>query len=239
MKALPPAASARADGAGSKGATSIVHSDYRQARQRMVARQLRARDIRSEPILSAFESVPRHRFVDAALAGEAYSDRALPIGHGQTISQPYMVAVMTELLAPEQGQRVLEIGTGSGYQAAILSKLVRSVFTIERIAALAERAQAALADLKITNVLQLVSDGSVGWKAYAPYDGIMVTAGAPRVPYPLVRQLTDGGRLVVPTGSRHSQKLTVLVRVGDAYEQEQCVPCTFVPLVGEEGWDEG
>ena len=214
-----------------------MNTDYRQARLRMVEGQLRSRQVRDERVLAVFESLPRHRFVDSALAPQAYSDRALPIGHGQTISQPYMVAVMTELLAPEPADRVLEIGTGSGYQAAILSGLVRSVFTVERVAALAERARTIFGDLEITNILQRVGDGSVGWKQYAPYDGIIVTAGAPRVPYPLIKQLGEGGRLVVPTGSRHGQELTVLTRTDKGYDEMHCVPCTFVPLGGEEGWE--
>lgn len=213
-----------------------MHSDYRQARQRMVEKQLRARGIQDERVLAVFESVPRHAFVDQALAPQAYSDRALPIGHGQTISQPYMVAIMSQKLSPQPMHKVLEIGTGSGYQAAVLSKLARSVFTVERLGPLAERAKQVFAELGLTNILQKVGDGTMGWKAYAPYDGIIVTAGAPRVPHPLLQQLAEGGRLIVPTGSRGGQMLTIITRQGDEFHEERAVPCVFVPLVGEEGW---
>lgn len=210
--------------------------DYRQARARMVETQIRGGGITDERVLQAFIDVPRHEFVDPALAAQSYCDRALPISHGQTISQPYMVAVMTQHLRPQPEERVLEIGTGSGYQAAILSKLVRSVFTIERIPALADRAKEAFGRMGITNVIQRVGDGSLGWKAYAPYDGIIVTAGAPDVPRSLLEQLADGGRLVTPTGSRSSQILSIVTRDGDTFEKRTAVPCVFVPLLGKEGW---
>jgi protein-L-isoaspartate(D-aspartate) O-methyltransferase len=209
---------------------------YRQARTSMVDTQLRARGIRDERILEVFREIPRHEFVDAGLVAEAYSDRPLPIGHGQTISQPYMVAIMTESLAPRRGDRVLEIGTGSGYQAAILSRLARSVFTVERISELAESAKRVFQQLGYTNILQRVGDGSPGWKAYAPYDEIVVTAAAPEVPSSLLEQLAEGGRLVVPTGSRTSQVLEVVTRTGDSFHRANTVACTFVPLLGEEGW---
>jgi protein-L-isoaspartate(D-aspartate) O-methyltransferase len=210
--------------------------DYRQARLRMVEQQLCTRGITDDRVLAAFRDVPRHRFVDSALEAQAYTDRALPISHGQTISQPYMVAIMTQYLAPDPRDRVLEIGTGSGYQAAILSRLARSVFTVERIAELAQRARQTFADLGVTNVIQRVGDGSLGWVQYAPYDGILVTAGAPHVPASLRAQLADGGRLVVPTGSRGSQMLRIIQRLGEEYREESAVPCIFVPLLGEEGW---
>ena len=202
----------------------------------MVDTQLRPRGIHDARVLDAFLTVPRHEFVDPGLAGEAYADRPLPIGHGQTISQPYMVAIMTQCLAPRSEDRVLEIGTGSGYQAAILSHLVRTVFTVERIAPLAQRAKDAFVRLGLTNVLQRVGDGSVGWEAYAPYDGIVVTAGAPRVPPSIVAQLAEGGRLVIPTGGPATQTLRVIVREGGRLQDREEVGCVFVPLVGEEGW---
>jgi protein-L-isoaspartate(D-aspartate) O-methyltransferase len=202
----------------------------------MVDTQLRPRGIHDPRVLEAFLAVPRHEFVDPGLAGEAYADRPLPIGHGQTISQPYMVAIMTQCLAPRSEDRVLEIGTGSGYQAAILSHLVRTVFTVERIAPLAQRAKDAFVRLGLTNVLQRVGDGSVGWEAYAPYDGIVVTAGAPRVPPSIVAQLAEGGRLVIPTGGPATQTLRVIVREGGRLQDREEVGCVFVPLVGEEGW---
>ena len=210
--------------------------DYRQARRRMVETQMRGRRISTERVLGAFLDMPRHEFVDAALAPQAYSDRALPIGHGQTISQPYMVGIMTALLDPEPHHRILEIGTGSGYQAAILSTLVRSVFTIERIAPLANRAKEIFQRLGLTNIIQQVGDGSIGWKSYAPYDRIIVTAAAPDVPDALRQQLADGGRLIVPTGSRGGQMLTMIDRQGEHFTTSTDVPCVFVPLVGKEGW---
>jgi protein-L-isoaspartate(D-aspartate) O-methyltransferase len=213
-----------------------VAIDYRQARRRLVDEQLRARGIADERVLAAFLEVPRHEFVDAALAPQAYTDRALPIGHGQTISQPYMVGIMTALLRPQPQDRVLEIGTGSGYQAAVLSRLVRTVFTVERLPALARRAQAAFERLGLTNILQRVGDGSLGWKAYAPYDGIVVTAGSPAVPASLLAQLGTGGRLVIPTGSRECQVLKVVTRGAQGDSEDHNLRCVFVPLVGEEGW---
>lgn len=217
---------------------SLPGPDYPQARARMVAMQLRARGIRDERLLEAMGAVPRHAFVDAALAPEAYSDRPLPIGHGQTISQPFMVALMTAALAVEPEDRVLEIGTGSGYQAAILSLLSRSVFTVERVPALVARSREILAQLGVSNVVQRVGDGSLGWHTHAPYQGIVVTAGSPRVPRALLGQLVDGGRLVVPTGNREAQRLKVITRRGDAFEEDESIECVFVPLIGEEGWRE-
>jgi len=210
--------------------------DYRQARLRMVEQQLIPRGITDPRVLETFREVPRHRFVDSALEAQAYTDRALPISHGQTISQPYMVAVMTQYLAPGPQDRILEIGTGSGYQAAILSRLVRTVFTVERVPELAAQAKQVFADLRVTNVIHRVGDGSRGWAQYAPYDGIVVTAGAPHVPASLRAQLADKGRLVVPTGSRGSQMLQIIRREGNTFREESAVPCVFVPLVGEEGW---
>lgn len=202
----------------------------------MVAQQLQSRDIRDRRILDAFLEIPRHQFVDSALAAQVYSDRAIPIGHGQTISQPYMVGAMTQALSPGPEDRILEIGTGSGYQTAVLARLARSVFTIERIAPLAQRAKAVFAELGFDNIIQKIGDGSVGWKTYAPYDGIIVTAGGPEVPDSLVAQLADGGRLVIPTGSRTHQELTIVTREGERYHTERGISCIFVPLIGEEGW---
>jgi protein-L-isoaspartate(D-aspartate) O-methyltransferase len=218
--------------------SGAVHDagDPLAARVRMVEQQLRSRGIEDERVLQAFLDVPRHRFVESALRDGAYGDHALPIGQSQTISQPYMVALMTEALRTEPGDRILEIGTGSGYQAAILSRLVQTVFTVERISALAQRAQQALKDLGIGNVIQRMGDGSVGWSQYAPYDGIVVTAGAPRVPESLLGQLAVGGRLVVPIGSESGQVLHVIERGASGLLEEESCLCSFVPLIGKEGW---
>jgi protein-L-isoaspartate(D-aspartate) O-methyltransferase len=208
------------------------------ARARMVEQQLRARGIRDERVLDAFLHVQRHRFVEPALRDSAYGDHALPIGLAQTISQPYMVALMTESLRTEPEHRILEIGTGSGYQAAILSRMVRTVFTVERIPALSQRAQQILSELGIRNVIQRTGDGSVGWSQFAPYDGIVVTAGAPRVPESLLGQLSVGGRLVVPIGSGGSQVLRIIERGPEGVRAEETCLCSFVPLIGREGWRE-
>jgi protein-L-isoaspartate(D-aspartate) O-methyltransferase len=205
-------------------------------RTRMVDSQLRARGIRDERVIHAFLSVPRHLFVEPAMHGSAYGDYALPIGQGQTISQPYMVALMTEAVQPAPEDRILEIGTGSGYQAAILASLARTVFTVERIPSLAQRAQRILIEIGVKNVIQKVGDGSSGWKQFAPYDGIVVTAGAPHVPDSLREQLADGGRLVVPVGDPGNQVLRIIERRGESYAQEDGCLCSFVPLIGREGW---
>ncbi len=182
--------------------------------------------------------VPRHLFVPEAVARDAYEDRPLPIGEGQTISQPYMVAAMTAALAPGPADRVLEVGTGSGYQAAILARLARSVVTIERHPALAARARAAMDALGITNVRVVVGDGSNGYPDEAPYDRILVTAGAPAVPESLKDQLADGGRLVIPVGSEGLQHLIVVERQGAAFATVEGEGCVFVPLIGQHGWPE-
>jgi protein-L-isoaspartate(D-aspartate) O-methyltransferase len=205
----------------------------------MVEQQLRSRAIRDERVLDAFLRVPRHLFVEPAMQGAAYGDYALPIGHGQTISQPYMVALMTEALRPQPEDRILEIGTGSGYQAAILATLVRTVFTVERIAPLAQRAQKILAGASITNVVQRVGDGTVGWKQFAPFDGIVVTAGAPKMPDSLREQLAMGARLVIPIGAGSQQVLRIIERRADGFREEESCLCSFVPLIGREGWQEG
>jgi protein-L-isoaspartate(D-aspartate) O-methyltransferase len=214
--------------------------DYEKARERMVLEQIQGRGISSPTVLAALREIPRHKFVDQALEASAYSDHALPIGQSQTISQPYMVALMSELLALRPHDRVLEIGTGSGYQTAILSRLCRTVFTIERIPELGLRAQKILAELGLENVVLRIGDGTIGWSRFAPFQGIIVTAGAPEVPPTLVEQLAEGGRLVVPTGPRGQQRLLVLQKEGPGRLSNQwSVPCTFVPLIGREGWGPG
>jgi protein-L-isoaspartate(D-aspartate) O-methyltransferase len=177
-------------------------------------------------------------FVDEALRGRAYTDSALPIGHGQTISQPYIAARMSELLRVEPGHRILEIGTGTGYQTALLARLAEEVFSIERVPALAERAQANLRELGYRNVRLKVGDGSMGWPDRAPFDGILVAAGAPSIPRPLAEQLGAGGRMILPVGDAHAQILTLVVREEQGLSSTSHDDCVFVRLVGEEGWRE-
>lgn len=210
--------------------------DYEIARERMVAEQLVGRGIKDPRILAAMRKVPRHLFVEEALAARAYGDYPLPIGEKQTISQPYMVALMTEALSPQSKDRILEIGTGSGYQAAILAELCSKVFSIERIKVLAERAERILADLGYSNFQIRVGDGTNGWKEEAPFEGIMVTAGAPRVPKALMEQLSNGGRLVIPIGDEFSQSLTKIVREGNEFRHSNLTGCIFVKLIGDQGW---
>lgn len=209
--------------------------DEEALRAEMVTRQIEGRGLRHARVLAVMRSVPRHRFVPDELRRAAYEDRPLPIGDGQTISQPYMVAAMTAALDPQPGDRVLEIGTGSGYQAAVLAQLCREVVTIERHAGLAARAEACLADLGTLNVRVEVGDGSLGFPAVQPYDGILVTAGAPAVPPPLRAQLAEGGRLVIPVGSATYQELVVETRRGDRFPSQILDGCVFVPLIGQFG----
>jgi protein-L-isoaspartate(D-aspartate) O-methyltransferase len=216
--------------------TEIDDAETAGQRSRMVAEQLERRGVRAAVVLEAMRRVPRHLFVGPGQRSAAYDDRALPIGEGQTISQPYMVAVMTAALQLRPGARVLEIGTGSGYQAAVLAEIAGDVITVERRPAIAEAARARLAALGYRNIRVFVSDGSLGYAARAPYDGILVTAGAPRVPPSLQAQLTDGARLVVPVGSALQQDLVVVTRQNAAFNRTTLDACVFVPLVGGEGW---
>src|SRR3954463_6563421 len=201
----------------------------------MVIEQLARRGIRDARVLGAMGAVPRHGFVDPALADEAYEDRPLPIGFGQTISQPYMVARATELAAPRPGDRALEVGAGCGYQAAVLAELCGSVYAVEIVPALATQASETLAALGYTNVTLECFDGSGGWPEHAPYDVIIVSAGAPRVPPLLVDQLADGGRLVIPVGPQDEQVLAVVRRTGDRYETTYDTRCRYVDLLGRFG----
>ena len=210
--------------------------DYLTARRMMVQRQLVGRGVRDRRVLAAMEEVPRHFFVDEALWHEAYDDSPLPIGEGQTISQPYMVAVMTELLKLDGDETVLEIGTGSGYQAAVLTRLCRWVYTMERLESLSERARKAVETCGYTNISFIVGDGTQGWPDHAPYDGIIVTAGAPNIPHTLVEQLVEGGRLVIPVGDRFSQVLKLVIRTKEGTIVESHTGCRFVDLVGKFGW---
>lgn len=209
-----------------------------QERSRMVDRQLRARGIRSTAVLRAMGTVPREKFIAPGRSSDAYRDQALPISHGQTISQPYMVAVMTEALDLSEGDRVLEVGTGSGYQTAILSSLSKGVWTIERIPPLLEEARRVLRELGMDNVHLRSGDGTLGWPEEGPFDAILVTAGSPGVPESLKAQLSpDGGRLVIPVGDRFIQDLVRVRRNGDDFREERLLACRFVPLVGAEGWE--
>lgn len=193
--------------------------------------------IRDAKVMEAMRTVPRHAFVPEALQGRAYGDHALPISGSQTISQPYIVARMTELLEINTGSRVLEIGAGSGYQTAILAKVAGQVYSIERIAALAREAQSRIRQLGIYNATVKCFDGTLGWAANAPYDAILVAAGGPTVPEPLVAQLKVGGRLVVPVGeSREAQRLVRIIKAVNGPQREDHGACAFVPLIGQHGW---
>ncbi len=202
----------------------------------MVAEQLQARGISDRRVLAAMGTVPRHLFVESALADRAYEDRALPIGERQTISQPYMVGLMTQALELTGTERVLEIGTGSGYQAAILSHLASRVYSVERIKALADRAREVLDRLKLFNVVIKVFDGTFGWPDEAPFDAVIVTAGAPAVPHPLIDQIKEGGRLVVPVGDREGQRLIKVVKRQGTVQSSVLTECAFVPLIGTHAW---
>jgi len=211
--------------------------NYDALRRRMVETQLIARGIKDQRVLAAMLKVPRHLFVEEALMDRAYGDHALPIGEGQTISQPYMVAIMTELLALKGDEKVLEIGTGSGYQAAILAELCWKVCTVERIGALASRARKLLDLMGYSNIALRTFDGTYGWRDEAPFDGIVVTAASPDIPQPLFEQLAVGGRLVVPVGDRWIQTLTIVVKRQDGgMDVRPSIGCMFVPLLGAYGF---
>lgn len=212
---------------------------YESLRDRMVDEQIVRRGITDPRVITAFRKVPRHEFVGDAFKEQAYDDYPLPTCDGQTISQPYMVALMTESLALGTGDRVLEVGTGSGYQAAIIAEIVRGpVYSIERFEGLAATARSTLARLGYTTVTIQAGDGTIGWEEYAPYDGIVVTAAAPAIPPSLTRQLKDGGRLVIPVGGAFGQALTVVEKRRDTYTTREICGCVFVPLIGKEGWHE-
>ena len=211
-------------------------STYTSQRQRMVREQIMARGVHDPRVLEAMLQVPRHRFVPAEFADMAYSDGPLPIGQGQTISQPYIVALMSELLELQGEESVLEVGTGSGYQAAVLAHLARTVHTVERHAALAEQARQTLEELGLHNVTVHLGDGSLGLAEHAPYQAIMVTAAAPVVPKPLLEQLAESGRMVIPVGGHGSQMLERWRRQGSRFDQEDALAVAFVPLRGAHGW---
>jgi len=210
--------------------------EYKHQRESMVENQIKIRGITDESVLKAMLEVPRHKFVGDALLSIAYQDSPLPIGYGQTISQPYIVALMTQLLDVKDDQKVLEIGTGSGYQAAILAKLAMSVITVERIAELFQQSKELLHNLGYKNIIVVHADGSIGYKEYAPYDRIIVTASSPRVPDSLIEQLSPNGKIVIPIGNRIIQRLEVILKEGESVKREASEGVRFVPLIGKEAW---
>jgi protein-L-isoaspartate(D-aspartate) O-methyltransferase len=205
----------------------------------MVERQIAARGIRDRRVLAAMEEIPRHHFIPPPYDRAAYDDNPLPIGNGQTISQPYIVALMTELLHPKATDNMLEIGAGSGYQAAVLSRLVRQLTTIERIPHVASLARENLNSLDISNVIVIEGDGTLGYPENAPYDGIIITAATPEVPKPLIEQLAEGGSLVAPVGGHDFQELIVVRKLHGTITRESHGGVRFVPLIGKHGWDNG
>jgi protein-L-isoaspartate(D-aspartate) O-methyltransferase len=215
-----------------------VDTEFRGARQRLVE-TLQAKGIKDLAVLHAVEMTPRHAFIPTGLRHRAYEDAPLPIGNGQTISQPWVHARYLELLHLTGKERVLEIGTGSGYQTVLLAHLAAQVFSIERIPALLQSARENIQRAGVNNVSLLLGDGTIGWREYAPYDAILVGAGAPSIPQPLLDQLAEGGRLLIPIGDREEQKLVVADRKNGQIEQHEVAPVRFVPLVGHHGWNAG
>jgi protein-L-isoaspartate(D-aspartate) O-methyltransferase len=215
-----------------------VDSEFRGARQRLVE-TLQSKGIRDLAVLRAFEMTPRHAFIPTGLRHRAYEDAPLPIGNGQTISQPWVHARYLELLRLTGKERVLEIGTGSGYQTVLLAHLAAQVFSIERIPALLQSARENIQRAGVNNVSLLLGDGTIGWREYAPYDAILVGAGAPSIPQPLLDQLAEGGRLLIPIGDREEQRLVVADRKNGQIEQHEVAPVRFEPLVGHHGWNAG
>jgi len=219
---------------GKKGHSGA--NDWSKTRLKMVEEQIVARGIRDPRVIAALKKIPRHLFVEEALQGQAYTDHPLPIGEKQTISQPYMVALMTEALQLTGKEKVLEIGAGSGYQTAVLAEIAQAVFSIERILALTLRARKLLEDLGYGNAEIKFSDGTQGWVEESPFDGIIVTAGAPDVPQPLVDQLAMGGRLVIPVGDAYVQDLLRITKTEEGTRREDLGGCRFVKLIGRYGW---
>jgi protein-L-isoaspartate(D-aspartate) O-methyltransferase len=210
--------------------------DFQNLRDLMVNAQLIPRGIKDPRVLEAMRNVPRHLFAGGHNLASAYDDMALPIEEGQTISQPYMVAVMTELLELKGTEKVLEIGTGSGYQGAVLAELAEKVYTIERVALLADRAAAQYRSLDCNNIHVKTGDGTLGWPEEAPFDRIIITAAAPEIPAPLMEQLAMNGIFVIPVGSRYSQQLLKITKTDHGLKEEYHTPCVFVPLLGKYGW---
>lgn len=210
--------------------------EFEKSREKMVELQIIRRGIKDPLVLAAMKKVPRHLFVPESLRSQAYEDHPLPIGEKQTISQPYIVALMTEALRLKNTDRVLEVGTGSGYQTAILAEIVKHVFTVERIPSLADRAKKLLDALGYKNITYRIGDGSLGWPEEAPFDGILVSAAAPSIPQPLVDQLAMGGRLIIPVGDRLTQELVLVERVPEGIRKSFLGGVRFVDLIGKWGW---
>jgi protein-L-isoaspartate(D-aspartate) O-methyltransferase len=214
-----------------------MYNNYESKRQWMVETQLIRRDIQDQRVIGAMRKVPRHLFLDEALWPEAYEDHPAPIGEKQTISQPYIVALMTEILQLQGTEKVLEIGTGSGYQTAILAELAEQVYSIERIPSIAKRARKVLDDLNYINIMITIDDGTHGWREHGPYDAIIVTAGAPSPPKMLLDQLKVGGRMIIPVGDESTQDLILYTKEPDGtYRKDNYGSCRFVKLIGEQGW---
>jgi len=216
-----------------------MDNEYKISRDRMVDTQIIGRGVTDEKVIKAMRKIPRHLFADEALQHQAYNDYPLSIGEKQTISQPYIVAYMTECLQLTGDEKLLEIGTGSGYQSAVLAEIAYSVYSVERISRLAQRAKMILQELNYYNVFIKIGDGSEGWKSEAPFDAIIVTAASPDIPDALKEQLADGGRLVIPVGDMHNQDLLRITRQGRRYNVESLLGCRFVPLVGKYGFQNG
>lgn len=210
--------------------------DFDRLRERMVKEQLIGRAIKDERVLDAFRKIERHRFVPAILKPQSYADYPLSIGEGQTISQPYIVAYMIETLNLNPQDKVLEIGTGSGYQAAILSELAKKVYSVERSDVLAQRAEKLLESMELKNIEIVIADGTKGLAQFSPYNAIIVSAAAPNIPQALIEQLAEAGRLIIPVGERFSQVLVRLTKIKDKIKEERLSSCVFVPLIGEFGW---
>jgi protein-L-isoaspartate(D-aspartate) O-methyltransferase len=209
---------------------------YAIRRRKMVERQIEPRGVQDRKVLETMTEIPREIFVDEALRAQAYADNALPLGHGQTISQPYIVARMTEMLNLNRKHRVLEVGTGTGYQTALLARMARHVFSIERIRELALKARTNLEHLGFDNISLRVGDGTLGWPDAAPFDRILVAAGSPEIPTSLINQLSPGGRLVLPVGTEKAQVLTMVESTEEGLIHRQDESCVFVRLIGQEGW---
>jgi protein-L-isoaspartate(D-aspartate) O-methyltransferase len=211
-------------------------SDRYVAQRRALIGKMQERGIRDLEVLRAFDLVPRHLFVPQAVAHRAYEDAPVPIGFGQTASQPSLQALYMQMLEIGPNDKVLEIGTGSGFQTAVLAHLADRVYSVERIRDLSIRARDVLDGLRLSNVALMVGDGTIGWSRYAPYDAVLVSAGGPEIPQPLLQQLAEGGRMLVPVGTREAQRLVLVRRINGRFEQEEVLDCTFVPLLGRFGW---